>query len=146
LGQITSPAQSKRASIDSVAAELGRWASSEVSLMVRWSRLTLFLGLTLTIGSPRSVSGQATHRWSTDATFGAAVVEGTEFFDNGKAAAHLAIADRVLQGQRFATYLEAAYDWFGRFGLLGSNPDLVCIADRAGRGCKPDFPDVTGDS
>jgi hypothetical protein len=44
------------------------------------------------------------------------------------------------------TYVEVAYDWLGRFGLLGANSDLVCVVDRPGGGCEPPYPDVTGPS
>jgi hypothetical protein len=98
------------------------------------------------VGAPRFASAQATHHWSSDVTVGGARVEGGEFFNNGKAAAHLSLADRVLQRDRFATYVEVAYDWLGRFGLLGANSDLVCVVDRPGGGCEPPYPDVTGPS
>jgi hypothetical protein len=114
--------------------------------MVSWCRLTLVLGFTLGVGSPRYASAQAAHRGSSDVTLGGAIVEGGEFFNNGKAAAHLSLADRVLQRGRFAMYAEAAYDWLGRFGLLGANPDLVCVGVPPGGGCAPPYPDVTGPS
>jgi hypothetical protein len=114
--------------------------------MVSWCRLTLVLGFTLAFGSPRDASAQAVHRWNSDVTVGAAIVEGGDFFSTGKAAAHLSLAGQVLQRSRFATYVEGGYDWLGRFGLLGANPDITCIADRQGGGCKPEYPDVTGPS
>jgi len=109
-------------------------------------RLTVVLGFTLAFGSARYASAQAVHRWNSDVTVGGAIVEGGDFFSTGKAAAHLSLAGRVLQWNRFASYVEAGYDWLGRFGLLGANPDLTCIADRQGSGCKADYPDVTGPS
>jgi hypothetical protein len=109
-------------------------------------RLSLVLGFTLGLASPRYAGAQAAHRWSADVTVGGAVAEGGEFFSNGKAAAHLSLALGMLQRERFATYVEAAYDWLGRFGLLGADPDLTCIADRQASGCRPDYPDVTGPS
>lgn len=113
--------------------------------MFSWCRLTLVLGF-IGVGSPHSASAQVAHRWSFDATVGGATVKGREFFNNGRAAAHLSVADRVLQRGRLATYAEAGYDWFGRFGLLGSNPDLVCVVDSPSGGCKPPYPDVAGPS
>ena len=115
--------------------------------MLGCCRLTLVLAFTLGIGSPRDASGQVEHRWSTDVTVGGATVNSGEYLNEiGKAAAHLALADRVLQRGRFAAYAEAGYDWLGKFGPIGGNPDLLCIADRPGGRCRPDFPDVTGPS
>jgi len=114
--------------------------------MVSWYRLTLVLGFTLEVGSPYRASAQAEHRWNSDVSIGGAIVEGGKFFNNGKAAARFSVADRVLRRGRFAAYVEATYDWLGRFGVLGGNPDLVCVVDRPGGGCEPSYPDVTGPS
>jgi len=115
--------------------------------MVRWYRLTLVLGCALEVGLPRYVSGQASHGWSADVTVGGATVNSSEFLNEiGKAAAHVAIADRVLQRGRFTAYAEAGYDWLGKFYMIGANSDLVCVVDRPSGGCRPDFPDVTGPS
>jgi len=110
-------------------------------------RLTLVLGFTLGVVSPGSVSAQRAYRWSSDATVGGAIVSGGDFFNNGRAAAHLAVAGRLLPraGGRFAAYAEVGYDWFGQFGLFGTNPDLVCIVTPGG-GCEPSYPDVAGPS
>lgn len=114
--------------------------------MFSWCRLTLVLAFTLEVGSSPFAAAQVDHRWSTDATFGGATVKSGDFFNNGRAAAHLSVADRMLQRGRFATYAEVGYDWFGRFGLLGADPDLTCVVNTAGGGCEPPFPDVTGPS
>ena len=113
--------------------------------MFRWSRLTLALGF-IGVGSPHSGCAQIAHRWSSDAVVGGAIVKGGDFFNNSRAAASLSVADQMTQRGRFATYAEASYDWFGQFGLLGGNPDLVCIVDRPGAGCEPPYPDVAGPS
>jgi hypothetical protein len=119
---------------------------TEISLMFSWYRLKFVLGLTLAVGTSHDASAQVAHRWSADATAGGAIVDGGEFFNNGKAAAHLSLAGRVLQRGRFAMYAEAGYDWLGRFGLLGANPDLTCVLNRPGDGCAPPYPDATGPS
>jgi hypothetical protein len=115
--------------------------------MVSSHRLTLVLAFTLGFWASRNASAQVEHRWSADVTVGGATVNSGEFLNEiGKAVAHLAIANRVLQGGRFTAYAEAGYDWLGKAGPIGANSDLVCIVDRPGGGCRPDFPDVTGPS
>jgi hypothetical protein len=95
--------------------------------MVGCCRLTLVLAFTFGIGSPRYASAQGEHRWSADVTVGGASLNSAEYLNEiGKAAAHLAVADRVLQQGRFAAYAEAGYDWLGKFFLLGGNP--ICCA------------------
>jgi hypothetical protein len=112
--------------------------------MFIWCRLTLVLGFTLAFASPPA-SAQATHLWSSDAVVGGAIVTGGDFVNNGRAAAHLSVADRVLQRGRFAAYAEVGYDWFGQFGLLGADPDLTCVGSAPGL-CVPPYPDVAGPS
>jgi hypothetical protein len=119
---------------------------TEVSLMVSWCRLTLALEFTLALAWPHPANAQAAHGWSSDVNVGGAIVEGGRFYNIGKAAAHVSLADRVLQRGRVATYVEAAYDWLGRFGPLDANSDLTCIVDRQGGGCRPDYPNVIGPS
>ena len=115
--------------------------------MFSWCRLTLVLAFTLSAGSPSHVSAQAEYRWSADGAVGVATVNSGAFFNEaGKAVAHLAIADRVLQRGRVAAYAEAGYDWLGKFFLIGANSDLICVVDRPGGGCRADFPNVTGPS
>jgi hypothetical protein len=114
--------------------------------MVNSCRLTLVVGLTLGVGSLHDARAQSAHQWSSDVAVGAATVKGGEFFNNGKAAARLSVADVLLRRQRFATYAEVGYDWLGRFGLLGANPDLVCVGVSPGGGCAPSYPDVAGPS
>lgn len=111
--------------------------------MSSWLRSTLVL-VVIAVGSPLRVNAQEAHQWSSDAIVGAAIVGGGKFFNNGRAAAHLSVADRVLQRGRFGTYAEVGYDWFGQFGIIGANPDLICVADNPGGGCEPDFPRVSG--
>lgn len=106
--------------------------------------LALVVGVALGVAAPRHAAAQREYRWSGDATVGGAAVSSGEFLNNSRAAAHLALAGRVLGRGQFAMYAEAGYDWFGRFGLLGANPDLVCIKDSPGGGCRPSFPDVAG--
>ena len=113
--------------------------------MFRLSRLTLVLGF-IGVGSPHSGSAQVAHRWSSDAAVGGAIVKGGDFFNNSRAAASLSVAAQMAQRGRFAAYVEASYDWFGQFGLLGGNPDLLCIVDRPGAGCEPPYPGVAGPS
>ena len=113
--------------------------------MFRWSRLTLVLGL-IGVGSLHSANAQVAHRWSSDAAVGGAMVKGGDFFSNGRAAASLSVADLMAQRGGFAAYAEVSYDWFGQFGLLGGNPDLLCIVDRPGAGCEPPYPHVAGPS
>lgn len=113
--------------------------------MFSWCRLTLVLGFTLAVATPRSAGAQVAHRWSSDVAVGGAIVNGGDFFNNGRAAARLSVADRVLQRGRFAAYTEIGYDWFGQFGLLGGNPDLVCVGSPGG-GCAPPYPGVAGPS
>ena len=115
--------------------------------MVSHRRLAPVLAFALGVALPRDASAQTEHRWSADVTVGGATVNSDEFLNEiGKAAAHVAIADRVLQRGRFTAYAEAGYDWLGKFYMIGANSDLVCIVDRPGGGCRPDFPDVTGPS
>ena len=115
--------------------------------MFRWCRLALVLGFALGVGLPHYARAQAEHRWNSDVTIGGAIVEGGKFFNNpGKAVAHLSIANRVLQRGRFATYLEAGYDWFGAFGLVGADPDVTCVGDHPAGGCAPPYPNVAGPS
>jgi hypothetical protein len=114
--------------------------------MVCWHRLSLALGFAFGVGSPHHASAQAAHRWSSDVTVGGAIVDGGDFLNHSKAAAHLSLAGRIRQRERFAVYVEADYDWLGRFGLLGTNPDLVCVVDHPGGGCRPSYPDVAGPS
>ena len=113
--------------------------------MVSRRRSTLVLAFMLGLGSSRHASAQVEYRWRADAAVGGATVKGGEFFNNGKAVAHLSIADRLLQRGRFAVYAEAGYDWLGRFGLLGADPDLTCVGAPGG-GCEPPFPDAGGPS
>ena len=109
-------------------------------------RPTLVFGFTLGVGLSHGASAQVAQRWSADAGVGAAAVNGGGFFNTGRAAARLSVADRMLQRGRFAMYAEAGYEWLGEFGLLGGNADLVCVVDRAGGGCRPPYPYVTGPS
>lgn len=109
-------------------------------------RFALVLAFTLGVGSSHDASAQGGYRWSADGAVGAASVNGGGFFDNGPAAAHLAVANRVLQRGALATYVEAGYDWQFRLGPLGGNPDLICIVNTPGGSCAPSFPDVTGAS
>lgn len=113
--------------------------------MFRWCRLTLVLGFTLAVSSPHSASAQVAHRWSSDVAVGGAIVYGGAFFNNGRAAAHLSVGDRLLQRGRFAAYAEVGYDWFGQFGLLGADPDLTCVGITPRR-CAPPYPGVAGPS
>src|SRR5690349_21779201 len=115
------------------------------SLMFRWSRVTLVFGF-IGAASPHGGCAQIAHRWSSDAVVGGAIVKGGDFFHNGRAAASLSVAGQLAQRGRFAAYAEASYDWFGEFGLLGSNPDVLCIVDRPGAGCEPRYPNVEGPS
>lgn len=114
--------------------------------MFSWYRLTLTLGFTLGVASSHNASAQVADRWSADITLGGAAVKGGDFLNNGRAAARFSAADRVLQRGRFAMYAEAGYDWLGRFGLLGADPDLTCVVDSPGGSCRPPYPDVTGPS
>jgi hypothetical protein len=115
--------------------------------MVTSSRLTLVLAFTLGFGWSRDASAQLEHHWSSDVSVGVATVNSGEFLnDLGKAVAHLAIADRVLQRGRFAAYAEAGYDWLGEFWIIGTNPDLECEIRPGASGCAPPYPDVTGPS
>jgi hypothetical protein len=115
------------------------------SLMVRWSRVTLVFGF-IGAGSPHSGCAQIANRWSSDAVVGGAIVKGGDFLNRSRAAASLSVAEAMTQRGRFAAYAEASYDWFGQFGLLGGNPDLLCIVDRPGAGCEPPYPEVAGPS
>jgi hypothetical protein len=81
---------------------------------------------------------------SVDGAVGVASVDSREFLNLGKAVAHLALTDRLLQRGRFAVYAEAGYDWLGKFWLIGENPDLDCLLVTPGAGCAPSFPDVSG--
>ena len=115
--------------------------------MCGWCRLTLVLVFTFSVGSSSRARAQADYRWSTDGAVGVATVNSGQFLNEiGKAVAHFAIADRVLQRGPFAAYAEAGYDWLGKFFLIGANSDLICIGDPPGGGCRPDFPDITGPS
>lgn len=101
----------------------------------------------LTLSCPALLSAQqVSSRWSADATVGAATAHGGDFFSVGRAAAHFSVSGRVLQRGRFAAYAEAGYDWYGQYGIVGSDPDGTCIVDRPGAGCEPPFPDVAGPS
>lgn len=111
--------------------------------MTSWFPLSLVLALTLGAGWPRYARAQAAHRWSSDLAVGGAIVEGGDFLRNGKAAARVSFAGRVLRRERVAAYVDAGYDWVGRFKLLGANPDQVCIL-RSGGGCAPPYPGVSG--
>ena len=113
--------------------------------MVGWRRFTLVLGSAFGIAA-HSASAQVARRWSADATLGAAAVEGGKFFTSGKATVHLSAAGRLLQRGRLSTDVEVGYDWLGRFGLLGTNPDQQCVVDSPGSGCRPPYPDVAGPS
>ena len=113
--------------------------------MFNCCRLTFVLAFTLSVGSSSLASAQAEYRWSADGTVGAATVNSGEFLnDVGKAVAHLAVGDRVMQRGPFAAYAEVGYDWLGKFFLIGANSDLICVVDRPGGGCRPDFPNVSG--
>lgn len=117
-----------------------------MSAAFSWCRLPLALGFALGIASSDSAGAQGTRTWSAEFTVGAATVQGEKFLNNGRAAARLSVADRLSQWGRVAAYAEAGYDWLGRFGLLGADPDLTCLLKVPGAGCAPPFPDVTGPS
>jgi hypothetical protein len=112
--------------------------------MVSYRRSTIVLAFALGIALTRDASAQVVHPWSFDGAVGVAGVNSHEFLNLGKAVAHLALADRLLQRGRFAAYAEASYDWLGKFWLIGENPDLDCALVTPGAGCAPSFPDVSG--
>lgn len=113
--------------------------------MLSRRRLSLVLGFALSVGSPHYAGAQVA-RWSFDLAVGGASVDGGEYLNNGRAAARLSAANRLLQRGRFGVYAEVGYDWAGTFGLLGANPDLVCIVESESGRCEPPFPDVAGPS
>lgn len=113
--------------------------------MSRRSRIALALGLGLAGGSTHAAGAQAFYRWSADVTVGGAIVSGGDFFNNGRATAHVSVIDRMVKRGDLAVYLEAGYDWFGVFGLLGADPDRTCIVTSSGM-CEPPYPEVSGPS
>lgn len=115
-------------------------------MIASWIRSALVLAFTLGVGTSRDVRAQLPDRWSADAAFGAAIVKSGEFFNNSRAAARLSVADRLVQRGRLAIYAEAGYDWLFVYGLLGGNPDLVCVVRSSGGGCEPPYPDIAGPS
>jgi hypothetical protein len=117
---------------------------TEVSLMFSWRRLRLVLTFTLGVAPSHYAGAQVAHGWSADAAVGEATVRSSEFLNIGHATAHLSVAQRVVQRGQLAMYAEVSYDWLGRVGPLGANPDLVCVLDRPGAGCRPPYPNVTG--
>ena len=64
-----------------------------------------------------------------------------------ESSAHLIIGEqRWFAGRRLGDVEMIGYDWLGRFGLLGTNPDQQCVVESPGNGCRPLYPDVTGPS
>jgi hypothetical protein len=127
----------------SLAGELSALGLTEISLMFR--RLLLVCGFAMAVASRHSASAQVPYQWSSDVAVGGAIVNGGDFVNNGRAAAHLSVADRMLRRERFAMYVEVGYDWLGRFGLLGADPDGTCVVTTPGV-CAPPYPDVAGPS
>ena len=109
--------------------------------MVSRSQCALALAMMLEVGFAPRTRAQNPHHWSADATIGDGVGRGGEYFNNDRGAAHLGVAERMLQAKRLAVYVAAGYDWLG----LGVGGDAVCVISSRG-GCRPRYPDIRGPS
>ena len=108
--------------------------------MVTSSRFSIALAVAISLGVAHRATAQTPNHWSADAAIGSGTGHGGEYFDDGRVAAHLAVAKRLLERGKLAVSLEAGYDWLG----LGA-VKLVCPLNARGD-CRRRFPDIAGPS
>ena len=96
--------------------------------------------LVATLVTARDSGAQTPQGWSADAAIGAGTGHSRDYFDEGRTAARLAAAKRVLLRDKLAVYFEAGYDWLGFLEV-----PLACPLSSDG-GCRPRFPSIAGPS